>query len=340
MGCASGITHGPNATLAARGRAQARASSQYLNTPYGQRIVETWVSALIGKGWNARSNHPDTTIARALNSDFEAMIWPVLIVMARALVRDGEAFLRLHITDDGALRLKPIPVEQIDPTLTRDLGGGARIVSGIELDASDEVVAYHVLPEAPGTPFVTYGEAVRIPARDMLHIFDMLFPGQMRGLSWVSPVLLKLRDRDDTSDGLLMQVKTASLITGFVRDPDGTMAGFDGQQEGGALNVSLEPGAMRVLPTGAEVTFSNPGDGPTNAVEFLRAQDREIAAGVGLTFEALTGDLTQTNYSSARVGLVEFRRRAEMLQRQLIEGQLLRPLWKLWIELRALAGEI
>ena len=78
----------------------------------------------------------------------------------------------------------------------------------------------------------------------------------------------------------------------------------------------------------------------TQASEFLRAQDREIAAGVGLTFEALTGDLTQTNYSSARVGLLDFRRRAEMLQRQLIEGQFLRPCWQRWIELRALAGEI
>ena len=59
-------------------------------------------------------------------------------------------------------------------------------------------------------------------------------------------------------------------------------------------------------------------------------EDREIAAGTGITFEMLTGDLGQANYSSARVGLLEFRRRAEMLQRSLIEGQFLRPLWRRW----------
>ncbi|SEM61359.1 phage portal protein, lambda family [Gemmobacter aquatilis] len=88
------------------------------------------------------------------------------------------------------------------------------------------------------------------------------------------------------------------------------------------------------------MTFSNPGAGLAQAVEFLRAQDREIATGVGLTFEMLTGDLGEANYSSARVGLLDFRRRAEMLQRNLIEAGLLRPLWRRWIDVQALAGAI
>ncbi len=337
---ASVLTSAHNSTLAARGPAMVRAAAVFLNTPYGQRIVEAWVAALVGKGWQTRAQHPDKMTARRLNEDFEALANPLLPVVARALVRDGEAFLRIHITARGEVRLRAIPAEQVDPSLSRDLGGGARIVAGIEFDADDEIVAYHILPEAPGTPFVTYGAAVRVPARDVLHIFDPLFPGQVRGLTWLAPVLLKLRDRDEASDALLMQLKTASLITGFIQDPDGSFAGFEGQTEGSALNVALEPGAMRILPTGADVKFSHPGQGLTQAVEFLRAQDREIAAGVGITFEALTGDLGEANYSSARVGLLEFRRRAEMMQRNLIEGQLLRPLWRRWIDTRALAGEI
>ena len=337
---ASVLTSPQNSTLAARGPAQARAAAQYVNTPSGQRIVEQWVSAFVGKGWQTRAQHPDKAVARLLNDAFEALFWPIMPLAVRALVRDGEAFLRIHITASGAIRLKPVPAEQVDPSLTRDLGNGGRIVAGIEFDTDDEVAAYHVLPEAPGTPFATYGQPVRVPARDMLHVFDQLFPGQVRGLSWLAPVLLKLRDRDEASDAMLMQLKTASLITGFIRDPEGNFGGFEGDANGSSLNVALEPGAMRVLPGNADVTFSQPGQGLNQAVEFLRAQDREIAAGVGLTFEALTGDLTQTNYSSARVGLLEFRRRAEMLQRHLIEGQLLRPLWNRWIELQSLSGQI
>jgi lambda family phage portal protein len=337
---ASTITSPQQSTLAARGAIKARASGVYMNTPYGNRAVESWVAALVGKGYQARSQHPDATIARPLNDVFEAMINKMLPGLCRSLVRDGEAFVHLRIASDGNLRPKMVPTDQIDPSLSRDLGNGARIIAGIEFDASDEVVAYHVLPEAPGDAFTTYGPTIRVPASDMIHVFDMLFPGQVRGLSWLSPVLLKMRDRDEASDALLMQLKVSSLVTGFIEDLDGTGAGFDGQTKGGQINFSLEPGAMRLLPPNTKVSFSQPGQGLAQAVEFLRAQDREIASGVGLTFEALTGDLGEANYSSARVGLLEFRRRAEMMQRNLIEAQLLRPLWKRWIDVQVLAGLI
>ncbi|MFV0299468.1 MAG: phage portal protein [Paracoccus sp. (in: a-proteobacteria)] len=337
----AGHLHAPQqATLAARGPAQLRAAAAYLNTPQANRIVEAWSAALVGKGWQARPQHPDMATRRALCEEFEGMVRQVLLPIARALVRDGEAFVHLIVDRDGFLRPKLIPSDQIDPSLSRDLGNGARIIAGIEFDATDSIVAYHVLKEAPGSPFVFFGEAVRVPAVDMLHIFDPLFPGQVRGLSWLAPVLLKMRDRDEAADALLMQLKTAGLLTGFIKSTDGGAGGFEGDTDGNAMNVSLEPGAMRILPPDADVTFSTPGQGLTQAVEFLRSQDREIATGVGLTFEMLTGDLGQANYSSARVGLLDFRRRAEMLQVNLIEGQFLRPLWHRWMAVRELAGAI
>lgn len=332
--------HAPvQSTLAARGLTKARAAGLYLNTPQGNRIIEAWTASLVGKGWQVRPHHPDAVERREMGNDFEAMIHPLMPTLVRALVRDGEAFVHLRVTAFGDLRLKLIPSDQIDPALTRDLDGGARIVAGIEYDAHDEVVAYHMLREAPGQPFASYGDAIRVPATDMLHVFDRLFPGQVRGLSWLAPVLLKLRDRDEASDAMLMQMKVASLMTGFVTDAEGGTAGL-GDDTAPDMNVALEPGAMRLLPPGSQVTFSHPGQGLTQAVDFIRSQDREIATGVGLTFEMMTGDLGQANYSSARVGLLDFRRRAEMLQLALVEGQFLRPLWNRWIAVQELAGVI
>lgn len=328
-------------TLAARGPAQARAAAAYLNTPFGNRIGEEWTGLLVGKGWQARSRHPDPATRPRLNAEFEGLTNPILPTFARALVRDGEAFVQIGTEDDGAITLRQLPADQVDPSLHRDLGGGARIVAGIEFDAADRVVGFHVLPEAPGAPFATFGEAVRVPAADMIHVFDVLFPGQVRGLSWLAPVLMKLRDRDEASDALLMQLKVAALVTGFVRDPEGGAAGFEGETTAtGVVNLALEPGAMRILPPGADVTFSTPGTGLAQAIDFLRAQDREIAAGVGLTFEALTGDLGEANFSSARVGLLQMRRRVEMQQCNMIERPFLRPLWRRWVDTQALAGLI
>ena len=332
--------------LAARAPAKARAAALAMNNAMGARIVETWLANLVGKGWQAQSQHPDPAIRRALNNDFEELTLPLMPVAVRALVRDGEAFIRTSVggvmRPDGSRRAvfvaSALPADQIDPSLTRDLGNGGRIIAGIEFDADDQIVAYHVLPDAPGTPFGLIGAPVLVPASDVLHVFDRLFPGQTRGISWLAPVLLKLADFDLASDAMLKSLQVQSLMTGFIRDAEGGTAGFEAAS--GEVNVSLEPGAMRVLPFGSEVEFSTPGQGLAQAVEFVKGQQREIASGVGLTYEMLSGDLSGTNYSSARVGLLEFRRRCSMLQRTLIEAQLLRPLWRRWIDAKALSGEI
>lgn len=326
-------------TLAARGPAKARAAALSMNNPIAARAVEAWTAALVGKGWQVQSQHSDRQLARALNCELEAIVWPLLPLIARAIVRDGEAFVRI-LSGPSGFRLAILPADQIDPALTRDLGGGARIVAGVEFDASEQVVAYHVLPDAPGTAFAHYGEALRIPASDMLHVFDAIFPGQVRGITWLAPVLLKLADYDAASDAMLMNLKTQSLFAGFITDTEGGAAGFEGSAQAGVANVSLEPGAMRILPPGSDIKFAQPGVGLSQQVDFIKAQLHEIAAGLGLMYEQLSGDLSQTNYSSTRFGLLEFRRRAEMLQRTLIEGQLLAPLWGRWIAWKALAGDI
>jgi hypothetical protein len=75
-------------------------------------------------------------------------------------------------------------------------------------------------------------------------------------------------------------------------------------------------------------------------VEFMRVQLRKIAAGLGITYEQLTGDLTGVNYSSIRAGMLEFRRRAEQFQHQVMVFQFCRPVWTMWIRLAVVAGAI
>ena len=75
-----------------------------------------------------------------------------------------------------------------------------------------------------------------------------------------------------------------------------------------------------------------------NFAEYMRVQLHAIAAGVGLTYELLTGDLSQVNYSSIRAGLIEFRRRMEALQWQLLVPGLCRPVWQRFVETAQAAG--
>jgi len=104
--------------------------------------------------------------------------------------------------------------------------------------------------------------------------------------------------------------------------------------------AGLEPGTMQVLLPGEDVKFSTPADVGATYETFMRVQLRSIAAGMGITYEQLTGDLTGVNYSSIRAGLLEFRRRCEQFQHQVIVFQMCRPIWQTWIDAAILSGAL
>jgi len=131
------------------------------------------------------------------------------------------------------------------------------------------------------------------------------------------------------------------MFAGFLVDQNGTAAGFpfEGVTADSIMQTGLEPGTLKVLPGGFDIKFS----GPQNAqqtVDFAKLQLRGIAAGLGVPEYLLTGDLTGANYSSLRAGLLEFRRRVEAIQFQVIVPQLLRPVWQRFVTTAVLAGEI
>jgi lambda family phage portal protein len=97
---------------------------------------------------------------------------------------------------------------------------------------------------------------------------------------------------------------------------------------------------LQVLLPGEDVKFSTPADVGATYETFMRVQLRSIAAGMGITYEQLTGDLTGVNYSSIRAGLLEFRRRCEAFQHQVIVFQMCRPIWRAWIDAAVLAGAL
>jgi capsid protein len=104
--------------------------------------------------------------------------------------------MRLIEEDESEPRLRLIPAEMVDESMTRELSGGGYIVAEIEFDARGRRVAYHVLPHRPTDHFPTATQPVRIPAGDMLHLMRPLGPGQVRGVSWLAPVLLTANELD------------------------------------------------------------------------------------------------------------------------------------------------
>ena len=108
----------------------------------------------------------------------------------------------------------------------------------------------------------------------------------------------------------------------------------------GIALTEFEPGTLQILEPGEDIKFSDPADVGGSYAEFLRTQFRAVAAAMGITYEQLTGDLTGVNYSSIRAGLLEFRRRCEMIQHSVLVHQLCRPIWAAWMEQAVLSGAL
>ncbi len=349
-GNASFGSYGPE-TLAGSAVIARKARYAVENNPWLNNGVATWVTALVGAGITPTPQHPDSASRPVVQAAFnrwaavcdldERTDFPGLTAgAARDMVVSGEAFIQLVTTDEG-LRLRRIAPEQVDIAQTGELNSGGRIIAGVEFDAEGRRVAYWVRPVDPTAIFEGYAPPVRVPAADMVHLFKPLGPGQVRGISWLAPVLIRASELDQLDDALLVAAKVAAMFAGFLTDMNGSASGFpfEGVGADSVMESGLEPGTLKVLPAGFDIKFS----GPQNAqqtVDFAKLQLRGIAAGLGVPEYLLTGDLTGANYSSLRAGLLEFRRRVEAIQFQVIVPQLLRPVWQRFVTTAVLAGEI
>ncbi len=301
-----------------------RARHAAANNPYVANAVGNFVAALVGSGITPTSADA-TAVATFLDWEKSADAagrtnLPGLLAQAcRAMIVDGEALL--HVSEVfGGVRVRHIPAEHLARDVTRDLAGGGWIFEGVEFDQIGRVVAYWVSPRAPTSAFETWAPPVRFDATQILHLMRPIGAGQVRGISWLAPLLLPAAELDGLTDALVVSAKVRAMHVGI-------LSSLDGQAEQYGSDPELSPGAVVRLSAGEQMTFN----APTPAVETgaLATQIlRQMAAGLGIPEHLVSGDLTGANYSSLRAGLLPFRQRVEQIQYDTLVPQVLDPLWR------------
>jgi lambda family phage portal protein len=269
----------------------------------------------------------------------------------RAMVEGGECLIRI-LPQAGSPELAvPLKLQLLEPELlpmhlNTMLPNGHVIRSGIEFDVQGQRVAYHLYEHHPNDGVFPMSNdsllPLRVEASQIIHMYRPLRPGQIRGEPWLSRALVKLQELDEYDDAELVRKKTSAMFAGFItrNSPEENLMGEGTPNQQGVSLAGLEPGTMQILEPGEDIKFSSPADVGGNYSEFLRMQYRSVAAAMGCTYEQLTGDLTQVNYSSIRAGLLEFRRRIEAVQHSVIVHQLCRPVWRAWMDQAVLSGAL
>lgn len=329
---------------------------------WASNAVESYVSNAIGTGIDPLPKHPQKEVNQQIKeawlrwtdeadaaglTDFAGL----QSLACRTTLIAGECLgrLRPRRAEDGLtvpLQVQLLEPEHLPLTMNQQVSEGRVIRWGIEFDPLGRRVAYHLYREHPGeqpmfAPSLTMS---RVPAEEVMHLYRPLRPGQHRGQPWLAAVLLALHEVEKYDRATLVKQAIAAMFAVCERDIDGTVSAAMGQ--GGEEDASgvplqgIEPGSYIRLPMGKTIECTDPPDIGTMYPDFMRVQLRKIAAGIGITYEMLTGDLTGVNYSSIRAGLLEFRRRCEAFQHQVMVYQFCRPVWKAWIKAAAMVGVI
>lgn len=316
------------------------------NNPWATKALGVIESNVVGTGITGQIIHKNKGKAKLLNETWDAWANSTAIdsedsldlvglegLIIRTIAESGEVLVRRRYR--RAAEDLPIPVQiqvlepdYLDSSKDSALDNGGYIKGGIEFDKRGKRVAYWLLDQHPGenTGYRYSYTSFRIPASDVIHAFDKKRAGQTRGYPWVAAAIRRLKDFDDYEDAQLVRQKIAACFTAFIHDMANAQGGGatgipkDGPKEG-QLEY-LQPGVIETLGPGKDIKFPQPPS-VQNYDEYTRNILRGVAAAYGITYESLTGDYSNVNFSSGRMGWIEMGRNIHRWQNSVMRVQVL-----------------
>jgi lambda family phage portal protein len=267
-------------------------------------------------------------------------------LIAGTIFESGEGLVLWDPAPDapGGWTTRVLEPDYLDETMNeRSRNGSGQIVNGIEFDAAGRRVAYHLFRDHPGDlvpGLLPRRERVRVEARFVDHVFEVLRPGQTRGVPFMAAAGLRLRDLDDYLEAERWRKKVTAAFAVFLKTPAGPAQSSLGQvrtettPEGPRAVERIAPGTIKRLRPGEEPFFVTPPS-DQGLEGYIKAELMAVAAGIGAPYAEFTGDLRNANYSSMRVGRLEFYTLIDMWQSHMLKPMLLR---RAWLRVQGAAG--
>lgn len=322
----------------------------------GQRILDVLTSHVVGTGIVTVCNSGSDKIDNEFQLAFEEWqeICDVEGVMSngahqamslRAMAEGGESvtrFIDLTMSEaNGSVpfRLLGLEGDQIDGTRDDQVGDtGTRL--GVQLGEWGRREGLWLFKDHPSEkPHMPRFSSSMIDWNDVCHLYRPLRWGQVRGISWFAPILLTASEAQDLIEAAIIQARTQASFAGFIKRQPGGMAVLGSKTDDKGKPVTkIEPGMIADIGE-ADITFANPSSQSAFAETYLSAM-QAMAAGAGLTYDQLTGDLRQANYSSLRAGKIEFRRLVEQIQHHIMGPRLCMPIARRFIDRAIIAGKL
>lgn len=269
------------------------------------------------------------------------------LLAAGALPESGEVLFRLVRQKFGKSRV-PLALEVIESDLLDDEYNGEVSAKGnewrmgVEIDKWGRPVRYAFLTRHPGDYWFAGADRRNekhafVAARDVIHLFIPERPGQNRGVPWFASVMDDVHQLEGYEQAAVVRARAASALMGFISSPEGELEGDTVENE--QRLAEFEAGVFKYLNPGESITVPNLSSPDAQFEMFVRSKIRRFASGFGASYETISRDFSETNYSSSRLSLLEDREHWRTVQNYLIENFHQR-VFEEWLDAAVLSGEL
>lgn len=301
---------------------RARARDLERNTDVTNGILGAFERNVIGKGFNMQAKTDDEKIdsqleelwnewCKAKNCDVTGQqnFRQILKMALRRKKVDGGMLLLKVYTKGGLLpfKLQALEVDELDNNQITPRKKGNRVVDGIEYNEYNRPVGYWIKQYSLDGMIIQ--DTRYYDAKDVIFYWEKNRPSQVREMSDLAPAVTRIRDSNEFINAVSIKERVAACLAVFIRRAN-PVNSLGRQARGSGPEISydgmtLTPGMIGELNPGDQLDVVNPASSGEDSAAFLKVQQRMIASGQGLSYEAVSRDMSETNYSSARQAIIE-----------------------------------
>lgn len=314
--------------LAARQLVTANVRDMARNNPLVAGMLYKLPTMTIGDevGFKAQIALPNGKPNRPLNAEIERRFyrWAEACGIAGESLTDCAYLIESHLLQDGEILQKDVTTGEAGAgnpyriqILETDYLDPSAGIHGVFYDALGRPVAYQVYNRHPhGVTEAGKAESLksaRMAAKPFRLLVESDRASQKRGISRFAPAVYKLNGVDDLEDAELVASRSAAAFGLIVTQPlqaewnpyAGTSGAEDSPTDAnGKKREYLESGGVYQAMPGEEVKAFSSDRPNSNFDSFTRGRKRDSSGSVGMSYESATGDYSQVNYSSARLGRI------------------------------------
>lgn len=303
---------------------RARARDMERNSDIAQSVLHAYRRNVVGRGYTLRASTGDEeldtrlekgwkrwTDARNCDITGEQGFNEILRMMVDRKKVDGGILVLFRYTRGGLVpfKLQCLEVDELDSSQSAPKYRGNRIVGGIEYDQYRRPVGYWFRQyDLEGYQAMA---PVFVDARDVFFYKSKRRPSQLREMSDLAPTITRIRDANEFLVAVSVKERLSAILAIFIKKlfPSGGTIGR-GFQPGTAnktdyASLHVHPGMVVEMNQGDEAQIIDPKNTATDAAGFLKTQQGLISSGQGLSYEAVSRDMSKSTYSSARQNAIE-----------------------------------